>query len=159
MFYIHLPWESQSDGNGPFGIIFQLNNLYFLPWCTPASVAIWNEVCLWICACMRKRGGEPGEGQSVARDPTPQPNNIHNIHQIFIYYLTGILSILQMCMCVCVCIWEGPACKVSVLSLTLPNAYKGSTEFYVWKCKCISGKEALLCRGCARLDKVTVQKL
>lgn len=42
-----MTWESRSDGNGPFGIIFQLNNLYFLPWCTPASVAFWNKVCLW----------------------------------------------------------------------------------------------------------------
>lgn len=29
-----------------FRIIFQLNNLYFIPWCTPVSVAFWNEMCL-----------------------------------------------------------------------------------------------------------------
>lgn len=42
-----------------------------------------------VCACMRKRE-RAQSGQSVARDRTPQPNNIHNIHQICIYYLAGI---------------------------------------------------------------------
>lgn len=92
-----------------FGIIFQLNNLYFLPSCTPDSVAFWNEVCLWFVRVWER---EPGAGQLVARDQTLQPNNIHNIHQICIYYLTGILSILQMCTCV----WKGLACKVPVLT-------------------------------------------
>lgn len=68
---------------------------------------------LMACACMREIERAPGTGQSVARNRTPQLNNIHNIHQISIYYLTGILSILQKCMCV----WKGPACKSSVLSL------------------------------------------
>lgn len=55
------------------------------------------------CACAGgggERGREPGAGQSVARDRTPQPNNIHYIHQICVNYSRGILSILQMCLCV-----------------------------------------------------------
>lgn len=96
-----------------FRIIFQLNNLYFLPWCT-LSLSHFGMRCAYgFCMYEKIRGREPGAGQPVARDQTPQPNNIHNIHQICIYYLRGVLSILQMCMCV----WKGPACTFSILRI------------------------------------------
>lgn len=83
-----------------FRIIFQLNNLYFLPWCTPGLSHFGMRCAYGFCMYEKDRGREPGAGQSVARDQTPQLNNIHNIHQICIYYLRGVLSILQMGMCV-----------------------------------------------------------
>lgn len=97
LWFPHVAWESRSDGNGTLGIIFQLNYLYFLPWCTSTSVAFGNEVCLWFVRVW-KQERQFGAGQSVARHRTPQLNNILNIHQIVIYYLAEFLSILQMCM-------------------------------------------------------------
>lgn len=70
---------------------------------------------LLVCLCMRKkRESHCSTGQSVARNRTSQWNNIHNIHQISIYYLTESLSVLQMHVCACVL---GPACMASMPSL------------------------------------------
>lgn len=78
-----------------------LSKLFILPPSAHTGLCriLERGVCM-VFACV-ERERELSVGQSMARDWTPQPNNIHNIHQICIHYLAEILSIPQMCMWVC----------------------------------------------------------
>lgn len=138
-----------------FRIIFQLNNLYFLPWCAPGLSHFGMRCAYGFCMYEKERGREPGGGQSVARDQSLQPNNIHNIHQICINYLRGVLSILQMCMCV----WKGPACRFSLLRLSWSGVHWGGCfiSFYfilMWRAGILAGSEFI--KDTSKMSPITI---
>lgn len=81
---------------------------------------------------MKEKGRlrELGADQAMARDPTPQPNNIRNIHQIGIYYLKGFHLF-------CKCAFE----KACLLTLGLAEDVLGPiylSLILLFYCGCIS---------------------